>query len=199
MLPRQQLGVDSPRYHLNLMHRNTFAFMQSKSLLTEGTPLLQFTQGFAQLRHFTCNDSTGGETANGSSLGRKRAARTPDAVGQVGELLGVVQHLHALGVGVVAQREGLRDGRRKFPVEQADGQARAVLHPPLPGPRQSLPHFVFGIFEAVGNKVNGLVLGDGVLLEAGLVGVKGQDLGLVRQAVLQRKSPEKQQASQQHR
>lgn len=48
------------------------------------------------------------------------------------------------------------------------------------------PHFLFGIFEAVGNKVNRLVLCDGVLLEAGLVGVKGQNFGLVRQAVLQK-------------
>lgn len=53
--------------------------------------------------------------------------------------------------------------------------------------RESLPHFLFGIFEAVGNKVNRLVLGDGVLLEAGLVGVKGQDFGLVRQTILQKK------------
>lgn len=49
------------------------------------------------------------------------ATRTADAVGQVGELLGVVQHLHTLGVGVVAHRERLGDGRCKFPVEQADG------------------------------------------------------------------------------
>lgn len=50
---------------------------------------------------------------------RSKGARTADAVGQVGELLGVVQHLHALGVGVVAHREGLGDGGCKFPVEQA--------------------------------------------------------------------------------
>lgn len=53
---------------------------------------------------------------------KKAGRRTGDAVGQVGELLGVVQHLHALGVGVVAHRERLRDGRGKFPVEQADGR-----------------------------------------------------------------------------
>lgn len=130
-----------------------------------------------------------------SSLSRNsqtgRVTRTADAVGQVGELLGVVQHFHTLGVGVVAHRERLRDGRRKFPVEQVDGNRKnktailficfkAVLH-------ESLPHFLFGIFEAVGNKVNRLVLCDGVLLEAGLVGVKGQDFGHVRQTILQKK------------
>lgn len=69
---------------------------------------------------------------------------------------------------------------------EKQGNSRAVIcfQPVL---RESLPHFVFGIFEAVGNKVNRLVLGDGVLLEAGLVGVKGQDFGLVRQTILQKK------------
>lgn len=57
-----------------------------------------------------------------------------------------------------------------------------------------LPHFLFGIFKTVGNKVNRLVLCDGVLLEAGLVGVKGQDLGLVRQTVLQKPTEQKQTA-----
>lgn len=70
--------------------------------------------------------------------------------------------------------------------EKQGKQPRAVIcfQPVL---RESLPHFVFGIFEAVGNKVNRLVLGDGVLLEAGLVEVKGQDFGLVRQTILQKK------------
>lgn len=55
----------------------------------------------------------------------------------------------------------------------------------------SSPHFLFGTFKAVGNKVNRLVLCDGVFLEAGLVGVKGQNFGLVRQAVLRKKTPNK--------
>lgn len=45
------------------------------------------------------------------------ATRTADAVGQVGELLGVVQHFNALGVGIVAHRERLRDGGGEFPVK----------------------------------------------------------------------------------
>lgn len=44
-----------------------------------------------------------------------RAKRTVDAVGQVAQLLGVVQHLDALGVGVVAHAERSGDGGRKFP------------------------------------------------------------------------------------
>lgn len=51
-----------------------------------------------------------------------RGTPTADAVGQVGELLGVVQHLHALGVGVVAHREGLGDGGCELP----DGNRRWV-------------------------------------------------------------------------
>lgn len=50
------------------------------------------------------------------------ATRTADAVGQIGELLGVVQHFNALGVGIVAHREWLWDGGGKFPVEQEDGK-----------------------------------------------------------------------------
>lgn len=57
-----------------------------------------------------------------------------------------------------------------------------------PVSRQALPDFVFGVFKAVGHKVDGLVLCDGVFLEAGLVGVEGQDLGLVRQTILQKKT-----------
>lgn len=45
---------------------------------------------------------------------------TADAVGQVGELLGVVQHFDALGVGIVAHRERLRDGGGKFPAEREE-------------------------------------------------------------------------------
>lgn len=43
---------------------------------------------------------------------------TVDAVGQVAQLLGVVQHLNALGVGVVAHREGSRDSGCKFAAAQ---------------------------------------------------------------------------------
>lgn len=50
--------------------------------------------------------------------------------------------------------------------------------------RELSPHFLFGIFEALSHKVDGLVLCDWVLLQAGLAGVKGQHLGFVRQAVL---------------
>lgn len=57
--------------------------------------------------------------------------------------------------------------------------------------QETTPHFLFGIFEAVGHKVNRLVLCDGVFLEAGLVGVKGQNFGLVRQAVLQKKTKQR--------
>lgn len=44
--------------------------------------------------------------------------RTVDAVCQVAQLLGVVQHLDALCVGVVAHREGSGDGGCKFPAAQ---------------------------------------------------------------------------------
>lgn len=47
-----------------------------------------------------------------------KARRTVDAVSQVAQLLGVVQHLDALGVGVVAHREGSGDGGGKFPAAQ---------------------------------------------------------------------------------
>lgn len=70
----------------------------------------------------------GGNRPKLSSLSRNSqtgtVTRTADAVGQVGELPGVVQHFHTLGVGVVAHRERLRDGRRKFPAEQADGDRK---------------------------------------------------------------------------
>lgn len=46
---------------------------------------------------------------------------TVDAVGQVAQLLGVVQHFDALGVGVVAHCEGSGDGGCKFPA------ARTIL------------------------------------------------------------------------
>lgn len=39
---------------------------------------------------------------------------TVDAVGKVAQLLGVVQHLNALGVGVVAHSEGSGDSGCKF-------------------------------------------------------------------------------------
>lgn len=45
--------------------------------------------------------------------------RTVDAVSQVAELLGVVQHLDALGVGVVAHGERSGNGGGEFP---ADGK-----------------------------------------------------------------------------
>lgn len=48
--------------------------------------------------------------------------RTPDAVGQVPELLGVVQHFNTLGVGVVAHGERPGDGASKFPVHTSEKQ-----------------------------------------------------------------------------
>lgn len=50
--------------------------------------------------------------------------------------------------------------------------------------RLVLPHFVFRILKALSHIVNRLVLCDWVFLEGGLVGVEGQDFGLVCQAVL---------------
>lgn len=47
-----------------------------------------------------------------------REKRTVDAVSQVAQLLGVVQHLDALGVGVVAHAERSGDGGCKFPAAQ---------------------------------------------------------------------------------
>lgn len=173
--------------------------------------LLQLPQGLAQLPHLTCKDRTGQDRVGQDRTGWDRlqldqtgtgGTPTADAVGQVGELLGVVQHLHALGVGVVAHREGLGDGGCELP--DGDPEETSIIRSPPPSPptgliaarRHSLPHFLFGIFEAVGNKVDGLVLRDGVLLQAGLVGVEGQDLGLVRQTILLKKTknPEKLQA-----
>lgn len=57
--------------------------------------------------------------------------------------------------------------------------------------REDSPHFLFGIFKALSHKVDGLVLCDGVLLQAGLAGVKGQHLGFVCQAVLSGKKYKK--------
>ena len=48
-----------------------------------------------------------------------------------------------------------------------------------------LHHLVLGVLEAVCDVVDGLVLGDGVLLEAGLLRQKLPDVGLVREAVLE--------------
>lgn len=47
-----------------------------------------------------------------------REKHTVDAVSQVAQLLGVVQHLDALGVGVVVHAERSGDGGRKFPAAQ---------------------------------------------------------------------------------
>lgn len=58
------------------------------------------------------------------------------------------------------------------------------------------PHFLFGIFKALSHKVDGLVLCDWVLLQAGLAGVKGQHLGFVCQAVLSGKKGKKQNSDQ---
>lgn len=49
---------------------------------------------------------------------------TVDAVSQVPELLGVVQHFDALGVGIVAHCEGPGDGGCKFPAGQRDVDVR---------------------------------------------------------------------------
>lgn len=128
--------------------------------------------------------------------------RTVDAVSQVAQLLGVVQHLDALGVGVVAHREGSGDGGRKFPAAQTMILALFIylfilhfvsimdcwLSVPGPGFRLVSPHFLFGIFKALSHKVDGLVLCDWVLLQAGLAGVKGQHFGFVCQAVLSYKN-----------
>lgn len=110
--------------------------------------------------------------------------RTADAVHQVPELLGVVQHLGALGVRVVAHRERPRDGGREFPAERGVliSSAQPAGFKPLP-PAVS-PHFLLGVLKAVGDEVERLELGDGVLLQAGLVRIEGQQLRLVRQAVL---------------
>lgn len=48
----------------------------------------------------------------------------------------------------------------------------------------TLPDFLFGVFKAIGDKVNRLVLCDRVFLEAGLFRVEGQQFGLVCQGVL---------------
>lgn len=50
----------------------------------------------------------------------KTLSHTIDAVSQVPELLGVVQHFNTLGVGVVAHCERPGDGGRKFPVGPRD-------------------------------------------------------------------------------
>lgn len=53
------------------------------------------------------------------------------------------------------------------------------------------PHFLFAILKALSDKVNRLVRRDWVFLEAGLVGVEGQEFGLVCQAVLKEKKCKK--------
>lgn len=50
--------------------------------------------------------------------------RTVDAVSQVLELLGAVQHFDALGVGIVAHCEGPGDGGCKFPAGRRDADVR---------------------------------------------------------------------------
>lgn len=99
--------------------------------------LLQLPQGLAQLPHFTCKDRTGEDRVGPAAAGPKRTnwgggggTPTADAVGQVGELLGVVQHLHALGVGVVAHREGFGDGGCELPDE--DPEETSIIRSPLP-------------------------------------------------------------------
>lgn len=52
--------------------------------------------------------------------------RTIDAVSQVPELLGVVQHFNTLGVGIVAHCERLGDGGCEFPVGQRDVNVRGT-------------------------------------------------------------------------
>jgi len=83
-----------------------------------------------------------------------------DLVGKPGQLLLFVEDLNPLGVGVVNQAEGALEGG-------------GILANPF-----------LGILEALGHKVQGLVLGDRVLLCGGLEGIKGQQLGLGAQAVL---------------
>ena len=48
-----------------------------------------------------------------------------------------------------------------------------------------LHHLILGVFEAVRHIVDGLVLGDGVLLDAGLLRKELSDLGFVGEAVLE--------------
>lgn len=109
--------------------------------------LLQLPQGLAQLPHLTCKDRTGQDRVGQDRTGWDRlqldqtgtgGTPTADAVGQVGELLGVVQHLHALGVGVVAHREGLGDGGCELP--DGDPEETSIIRfppPPLPPPPAS--------------------------------------------------------------
>lgn len=59
---------------------------------------------------------------------------TVDAVSQVPELLGVVQHFNTLGVGIVADCEGPGDGGCKFPV----GIETLTLHEFCTEPRRAV-------------------------------------------------------------
>lgn len=86
----------------------------------------------------TGQGGTGCSWTKEDKLGRGGGTPTADAVGQVGELLGVVQHLHALGVGVVAHREGLGDGGSELPDGDRRKNVNHPLTPPPPSPRR--PH-----------------------------------------------------------
>ena len=83
-----------------------------------------------------------------------------DLVGKPGQLFLLVENLDPLGVRVVNQAEGALEC----------GSVLADL--------------LLGILEALSHKVQGLVLGDRVLLCAGLEGIKRQQLGLGAQGVL---------------
>ena len=48
-----------------------------------------------------------------------------------------------------------------------------------------IPDFLLGVLKGLSNKVNRLELCDWIFLEAGLLRVKGEDRGLVCQAILE--------------
>lgn len=81
---------------------------------------------------------------------------TVDGVCQNLQLLGVVQDLNPLGVGVIANREGSRDRGSE------------------------VPHFLLCITETLSHIVERLELGDSVGLHRRLLQLQGEQLRLVR-------------------
>src|SRR4051794_31188307 len=72
-----------------------------------------------------------------------------DLAGKPGQLFLPVQHLNPLGEGIVDQAEGALQGGSK------------------------LADLLLGILETVSHEIDGLVLGDGIFLAAGLERIKG--------------------------
>lgn len=131
----------------------------------------------------------------------------PDVLHHAVDVVGVLQNVHALSVGVVAYREGTSKGLGKLPADTAH-----TLHPQLKlshrlrtkirdkqghtgpgftvrlthhvGKTCSSPHFVLGFLKTVGHIVNVLKRGDHALLVAGHRGVKRKDVGTAGQSVL---------------